>query len=345
MDGKKHLTQRTKILNDITERDCRNNCSSEVLKEHYDVVSDVLFDLNCIFTEVSNKKDEDKNRVSAYFFPANDENVSPKNLSDDVQDVKGELYKGGDCFHPITYDYILDDLQRSGELYIKHEEIQHNFLDYLYIKATCYLYAQTIRNKVGFKLVFPHAGWRYNFYCKHIGNNILSVILGFLSSGFILFPLLIYVFAVWGERNSFFIVPLLLGVLLLLYKIVSSVFFLVKDVVFKKEYPYQTYFKKFVTIVLYLNNNIIEPQRLKELAKENDLLPPYIHVIISRMIRNNPELFDTQQEIFNDLYQKERLSKNKKVQEYKNLTESSSLVENNIKEEHSSVVSFSKFKK
>lgn len=59
----------------------------------------------------------------------------------------------------------------------------------------------------------------------------------------------------------------------------------------------------------YLENEIIEPQKLQNMINELIILPPYINIIVSRMVKRNSELFDTNYRKFAKLYMYRKVNK------------------------------------
>jgi len=297
-------SQEDKILNDILERSNKNKIPKDVIEENIGYVTDIIEDFKSLFNSISTKKyPDDEDRQKLYFNDNIYGNIAPRHIYLEEDLNFGEVKKDYDNhFIPVDYKFESSSLQSSAEDYIKNPGIQHNFLDFLYIYVTCYLYAQEIKNIVGFKLMFPHVGWRYNFWRYFLGNYFASAFLGLITSGFVIFPIIIYLFSTVDKLVEYVAIPIIFSVLLLI-KILLSIYFLITGI-FKKKDKIKTNFLKLIEVLDYMGNNVIQPQKLKTIIEEIDYLPPYINIIISRMINTNPDLFDNNRNQFINLYQR-----------------------------------------
>lgn len=282
-----NLTQRNIIFREIIERDKKNKEKQKNTNAHLEEVTMLMSDFSSLFSEIADEKFGDDEIKRNHYFRNNGMNIAPGRIYTSDMITRGEYHKEGDIYRPVDYTDQLFDLQKMGEKYIKLPEIQHNYFDFLFINTHCYLFAQMARNINGFKLSSPLNGWRYNFWNMITGNYLLSLFLGYLTSGFVLFPLLIYLSSILD-----FVPGKMIAVFLLFVKIIREVWYWFKNNVFKIRFRPKEVFLNLVDILDYLNFGVVEPLRLQNMMGKVEF-PPYISIIISRLIKDNPELFDT----------------------------------------------------
>ena len=165
-----------------------------------------------------------------------------------------------------------------------------------------------IFNLLGFKYINGINGWRYNFWGYITGNYFYSLILGSITSGFILFPILTFVFSY--VKNFEWMAFLFF--ILFSYKVLKFfINYILSKFNFKTE---QT--KKLLNLIDCLNylssNEIIQPSKLKELTSRIENIPAPISILISQ-IQNN-------EDILNGCYDFMLLYKEEKNNEQNSLT-------------------------
>lgn len=180
-----------------------------------------------------------------------------------------------------TYQEAINRWLDAVSIYIRNPLLHCSELTSLFLVFFFWLKERFFSNFYGFKLLNPTCGWRYNFWGTFIGNYGWTLVVGTLTSGFVIFPLLISLAFFYPVEQLFFI-PVIAG-FLLTYKVFRMFF----DILFYKlgfKNKYQKALAPYAYAFDYLvNNDILQPSKLQDLTSKINDLPAAINIIISMM--------------------------------------------------------------
>ena len=199
------------------------------------------------------------------------------------------------------YEMVSNDLQEVAESYVKNPKIQNNFIDCLLLQTYLFLCMGALRQTYGYRIEHPVSGWRTNMFV-HITkldiNNPVPFILGFLSSGYFLYPLILYITGMsYTWLNITIGILLGLKVIETLWAFISFLFRIIKG----KKLPMIEVMNTYGQIYDYMvSNHIIQPIKIRKWLEKLDGLitpPTYVSIIVDRMIKKDPNYFETMADI------------------------------------------------
>ena len=226
-------------------------------------------------------------RISIRKVDCSNGNIFP-NWSE-LQGDEIEFEKNGDFYERryATYEICLDYCIDAISIYVKNHLIHCDELSKILLHLYFILRKRYTFNLLGFKYINGINAWRYNFWGYITGNYYYSLILGSITSGFILFPILAFVF--YYVKN--FEWMSLLFFALFSYKVLKLfISFILSKFNFKSEKT-----KKILNLIdclYYLSSNeIIQPSKLKELCSRVENIPAPISILISQ-IQNDEDILN-----------------------------------------------------
>lgn len=207
-------------------------------------------------------------------------NIIPYWRKFDRKTIEYELEAGNYHRKYECYADSLDICNEAISIYIKNQEIQCDELTSTLLELYFLLKVRYITNHFGFKFIPWINGWRYNLWGYITGSYEWSWFLGTITSGFILFPLLIYILI--NQYNQEGIVTIL--TLLLTYKIIKFIFrwilscFGIRSKQTKKIFAYFNCYDYIIQ-----NSTVLQPSKLKELCSPIDDLSAPVSILISQI--------------------------------------------------------------
>lgn len=273
MDSNETITQ-VNYINNIIENNAKKLDLSE---EEYDLQINnyvaIKEKINDAFGNIDSK-------ISSNI--DNFRNIFPNFASIRTNDIEYENCGGLYIRKHENYSDAICELLDAITLYLKTPIIHCKELNSLFITFYLYFKDRYYSNFFGFKLMNCTSGWRYNLWGCLTGNVGLSVILGMLTSGFVLFPILIYLPFLF-KMQELAVIP----TLLLIYKIARTLF----DVIYYK-LGFKNSIQKKITPFAFLykyviDNKVLQYSKLKELSSNVDDLPASISLLIENMKSEN----------------------------------------------------------
>lgn len=268
------LTQREFLEHVIKDNATKLKSSKEDYEQVLSILDDFKFNICQSIEEINKKAVENtyynNNNIVPYFSKFREDEIT--------------LVKSGYLYHRKINDYLyaIENLSMAISMYIKYPLLHCSQLNSFFVILFFYLKMHFFGNYYGYKILNSTSGWRYNLWGYLFGPWALLV--GTLTSGFILFPILITLGFIYSVEKLFYL-PVIAG-FLLTYKVTRFIFDIAyyklgfKNNIQKRLLPYAQIFD-------YLNNNVLQPKKLSEMAAKIDDLPASINIIISYM--NNDE--------------------------------------------------------
>lgn len=212
-------------------------------------------------------------------------------------------YRKNDGFYIRGYDdyeQAIDYLLSAIEDYVKTPILYCEELNSIFLTFYLYLQNKKTSNLYGFKLMNPTCGWRYNLLGVFIGNLGGTLLAGYFTSGFVLYPLFIFILYKL-HLTDVSEVGIFIFSVLLIYKIIRLIF----DILYYKlgfKNKIQKKLLPFIDLQEYVfNNKVLQPSKIVELSNKVKDLPAVVSVLINNM-RNQSDIANNNFINFFNLY-------------------------------------------
>lgn len=272
---KAKISQQDFLEQKIAENSKRLNLSVQEKNASLAALDEIKEKLDIICTEITNYE---STFHSGNIFP-----YWSKLKKDGIEFEKdGEIY----IRRSDDYKYCTDCCIDAISLYVKHPVLHCDELSNLLLTLYFVLHKRYLFNYLGFKFIPRINGWRYNFWGALTGNYRTALILGTLTSGYILFPLLAFIILAKSENNITEAIAGWLGILFA-YKIIKLVilwFLSLFNIRSARTQKIINFLKCYDYITL---NDMLQPSKLKELSSIIDDLPAPVSILISQVQNNN----------------------------------------------------------
>ena len=264
------LTQREFLEQVIAENSKKTNSSQEDYEKALSALEEMKDNLCYSIRDISEKAvknvEYDEDNIFPHFGKFREEDTT--------------WVKDGDSYRRKIEEYqeAVEDFLKAVSTYIKCPHLHCSQLNSLLVVLFFYLKLRFFGNYYGYKILNPTSGWRYNLWGYLCGH--WSLLVGTLTSGFILFPILIALGFIYPPEKVLYL-PIIAG-FLLVYKVARFIFdFAYYKLGFKNNI--QKRLLHYAQIDDYLNNDVLQPKKLIEMASKIEDLPASINIIISYM--------------------------------------------------------------